>query len=94
MRLRSCHGRYLAATKISFSPWDDQKQGGLVKFDNNLSWKFEWKPVRDSFQVRLRSWCGKLLRGNGATLSWRNTVTDSPSLTHSWSSFFFPILSS
>ncbi|KAL1317400.1 hypothetical protein HN51_069483 [Arachis hypogaea] len=75
VRLRSCHGRYLAATETPFLLGMTGNRVVQAEFDNSLSWKFEWEPVRDGFQVRLRSWCGKFLRGNGATLPWRNTVT-------------------
>ena len=75
VRLRSCHGRYLTATDTPFLLGMTGNRVVQAELDDGLSWKFEWEPVRDGFQVRLRSWCGKYLRGNGGTPPWRNTVT-------------------
>ncbi|KAG5091382.1 hypothetical protein JHK82_050160 [Glycine max] len=33
---------------------------------------------QDGFHMKLRSWCGKYLRGNSGMASWRNSVT------HNW----------
>lgn len=78
VRLRSCHGGYLAATeepflmgmtgnKVAVAP-----PVGVGELDQ---WNTEWEPVRNGFQVQLKSWCGKYLRANGGTPPWRNSVT-------------------
>ncbi|XP_028214959.1 uncharacterized protein LOC114397021 [Glycine soja] len=43
-----------------------------------MDWKLEWEPITDGFHMKLRSWCGKYLRGNSGMASWRNSVT------HNW----------
>ncbi|GAU43576.1 hypothetical protein TSUD_369000 [Trifolium subterraneum] len=56
-------------------------------YDAGLSWKYEWEPIKEGFSsVKLRSWCGKFLRGNGGTPPWRNSIThDDPSTaTQNW----------
>ncbi|MED6222887.1 hypothetical protein PIB30_068767 [Stylosanthes scabra] len=75
VRLKSCHGRYLSPTDTPFLLGMTGNRVVQSEFEGSVSWKFEWEPVRDGFQVKLRSWCGKYLRGNGATPPWRNTVT-------------------
>ncbi|KAF5449731.1 hypothetical protein F2P56_030148 [Juglans regia] len=55
--------------------------------DEGYYWKYEWEPIRDGFQVKLRTWCGKYLRANGGTPPWRNSIThDDPhsSSTQNW----------
>ncbi|CAN1852558.1 hypothetical protein LINPERHAP1_LOCUS40692 [Linum perenne] len=81
VRLRSCHGTYLAASDAPFllgvtgykvvqTPPD-----GVGGRDEE-SLRMEWRPVRDGFQVRLKScWCGKYLMGNGGAPPMRNSVT-------------------
>lgn len=84
VRLKSCHGRYLTATDRPFLLGMTGERVVQSDFETDSDWKFEWQPIRDGFQVRLRSWCGKYLRGNGGTRPWRNSVThDEP---HSYSS--------
>ncbi|TKY58782.1 hypothetical protein E2542_SST15853 [Spatholobus suberectus] len=87
VRLRSPNGRYLTATDAPFLLGVTGDKVVLANFDAGLDWKFEWEPIRDGFHVKLRSWCGKYLRGNGGTLPWRNSIThDDPysSVTHNW----------
>ncbi|CAI0386707.1 unnamed protein product [Linum tenue] len=81
IRLRSSFGTYLSASDAPFllgvtgckvvqapAPPPDQNTAAAAAC-------LEWRPVRDGFQVRLQSWCGKYLRGNGGTPPWRNSVT-------------------
>ncbi|KAJ6719510.1 ACTIN CROSS-LINKING PROTEIN (DUF569) [Salix purpurea] len=77
IRLRSCHGRYLAASNIPFLLGMTGNRVIQTELsENNVdNWKLEWEPIRDGFQVQLKSWCSKLLRGNGGTPPWRNSVT-------------------
>ena len=77
IRLRSCHGRYLAASNIPFLLGMTGNRVIQTELsENNVdNWKLEWEPIRDGFQVQLKSWCSKLLRANGGTPPWRNSVT-------------------
>ncbi|OIW10509.1 hypothetical protein TanjilG_15881 [Lupinus angustifolius] len=87
VRLKSCHGKYLTATETPFLLGMTGNRVLQTNFEPGLEWKFDWEPVRDGFQVRLRSWCGKYLRANGGTPPWRNSVThDDPSssATQDW----------
>lgn len=93
IRLKSCHGHYLTASDVAFllgmtgnkvfQTEAERDQYDVVRSD----WKYEWEPIRDGFQVKLRSWCGKYLRANGAIIPWRNSIThDEPHAgsTQSW----------
>ena len=68
IRLRSYHGTYLTASESPFLLGMTGKkaiQAGIE--DHAAGAAVEWEPERDGFQVRLRSWCGKYLRGNGGS---------------------------
>ncbi|CAN0924135.1 hypothetical protein LINGRAHAP2_LOCUS33984 [Linum grandiflorum] len=72
IRLRSSFGTYLTASDApfllgaaGFKVVQTSVTGGFLAASDHRQ---EWRPVRDGFQVRLRSWCGKYLRG------WRNAV--------------------
>ncbi|XP_027346915.1 uncharacterized protein LOC113858452 [Abrus precatorius] len=85
VRLRSYNGRYLTATEAPFLLGFTGNKVVQANFDAGLDWKYEWEPIKEGLYVKLRSWCGKYLRGNGGTLPWRNSVThDDPSVTHNW----------
>ncbi|KAL4392200.1 uncharacterized protein DS421_3g99250 [Arachis hypogaea] len=90
IRLKSCHGLYLKATDTAFLLGMTGNRAVQSEMDAaGSSWKYEWEPRREglSNHVKLRSWCGTYLRGNGGTPPWRNSVThDDPhsSTTHSW----------
>lgn len=87
VRLKSCHGRYLTATDLPFLLGVTGNRVIQLNFERNSDWKFDWEPIRDGFQVRLKSWCGKYLRANGGTPPWRNSITqDEPhsSATKDW----------
>ncbi|KAI4328356.1 hypothetical protein L6164_020715 [Bauhinia variegata] len=82
IRLKSVHGRYLTATDVPFLLGMTGQKVVQSDFDKGLDRKFEWEPIRDGFQVKLRSWCGKYLRANGSTPPWRNSIThDDPRAT-------------
>ncbi|KAL5826525.1 hypothetical protein ACOSQ3_018375 [Xanthoceras sorbifolium] len=87
IRLKSCHGRYLTASDVPFLLGMTGKKVLQTVPEKNMDWKYEWEPTRDGFQVKLKTWCGKFLRGNGGTPPWRNSVThDDPhsSSTKNW----------
>ncbi|XP_062111734.1 uncharacterized protein LOC133823144 [Humulus lupulus] len=81
IRLKSCHGHYLAATDVPYLLGMTGKkvfQSPVERDENDVvreDWKYEWEPIRDGFQVKLKSWCGKYLRANGGTPPWRNSIT-------------------
>ncbi|KAG6758952.1 hypothetical protein POTOM_035415 [Populus tomentosa] len=77
IRLKSCYGRYLTASDMPFLLGMTGKKVIQTELsENNFDdWKLEWEPIRDGFQVKLKSWCGKFLRANGGTPPWRNSVT-------------------
>ncbi|KAJ7953733.1 Actin cross-linking [Quillaja saponaria] len=87
VRLKSCHGRYLTSTDMAFLLGMTGNKVIQADYEKGLDWNYEWEPIRDGFQVKLRSWCGKYLRANGGTPPWRNSIThDDPhsSSTKNW----------
>lgn len=87
IRLKSCHGLYLTATDLPFLLGMTGKKVLQSEADKLMDWKFEWEPIRDGFQIKLRTWCSKFLRANGGPPPWRNSVThDDPttSSTQNW----------
>lgn len=77
IRLKSSYGRYLTASDMPFLLGMTGKRVIQTELSGNNfdNWKLEWEPIRDGFQVKLKSWCGKFLRANGGTPPWRNSVT-------------------
>ncbi|KAI4311150.1 hypothetical protein MLD38_036068 [Melastoma candidum] len=58
-----------------------------VTAPRHLSSSLEWEPMRDGFQVRLKTKYGNFLRANGGLSPWRNSIThDIPhrSATRDW----------
>ncbi|TYK11348.1 uncharacterized protein E5676_scaffold807G00230 [Cucumis melo var. makuwa] len=89
IRLKSlAHGRYLSASDLPFLLGMTGNKVVQVEAEKGSSeWTLKWEPVREGFQVKLKSWCGTYLRGNGGTPPWRNSVThDQPhsSTTGKW----------
>ncbi|PQQ00346.1 uncharacterized protein Pyn_29641 [Prunus yedoensis var. nudiflora] len=87
VRLKSCHGLYLVAADHPFLLGMTGKKVLQAEADKSMDFKFEWEPIRDGFQLKLRTWCGKYLRANGGPPPWRNAVThDDPttSSTQNW----------
>ncbi|XP_038885307.1 uncharacterized protein LOC120075736 isoform X2 [Benincasa hispida] len=81
------HGRYLSASDLPFLLGMTGNKVVQVAGEKGSEWTVKWEPVREGFQVKLRSWCGTYLRGNGGTPPWRNSVThDQPhsSATGKW----------
>ncbi|XVF84823.1 hypothetical protein PTKIN_Ptkin17bG0070300 [Pterospermum kingtungense] len=74
IRLRSCHGKYLTATDIPFLLGMTGEKV-LQTVPDKMDWKLQWEPIRDGFQIKLKTWCGKFLRANGGTPPWRNSIT-------------------
>ncbi|XVE75170.1 hypothetical protein DITRI_Ditri12bG0074100 [Diplodiscus trichospermus] len=74
IRLKSCYGKYLTATDIPFLLGMTGKKV-MQTVPDKMDWKLQWEPIRDGFQVKVKSWCGKFLRANGGTPPWRNSIT-------------------
>ncbi|KAL4568439.1 hypothetical protein LXL04_024052 [Taraxacum kok-saghyz] len=84
IRLKSIHGKYLTATEdqviIGFTG-RKVVQSMPQKLDSSI----EWEPIRDGFQVRLKTRYGNYLRANGGLPPWRNSIThDIPYRHHDW----------
>ncbi|CAA7399264.1 unnamed protein product [Spirodela intermedia] len=75
IRFKSCYGRYLTASN---EPFLLGMTGCKVKQtlpSHRHDSSVEWEPVRDGFQVRLKTPYGRFLRANGGLPPWRNSVT-------------------
>ncbi|WCJ21772.1 hypothetical protein M5689_003900 [Euphorbia peplus] len=75
VRLKSFAGKYLTASDIPFLLGMTGKRVIQTLPEKISDWSLEWEPIKDGFQIKMRSWCGKFLRANGGTPPWRNTVT-------------------
>lgn len=83
LRLRSCYGKYLTASDLPFLLGMTGKKVLQTLPGKKMDWKLEWEPIRDGFQVKLKTWCGTFLRANGGTPPWRNTITHDDPFTGS-----------
>lgn len=82
LRLKSCHGRYLTASDVPFLLGMTGKRVLQTVPESSPGRSTEWEPIRDGFQVKLRTHGGKYLRANGGTPPWRNSIThDNPHRT-------------
>ncbi|KAI4985639.1 uncharacterized protein LOC123452792 [Hordeum vulgare subsp. vulgare] len=84
VRLRGRYGRYLAASTEPFLLGMTGRKvlQAAAAPGGRPDASVEWEPVRDGFQVRLKSRAGgvrgggdKYLRANGGVPPWRNSVT-------------------
>lgn len=74
LRLKSCYGKYLTASNTLFLLGMKGKKV-LQTAPTILDSSVEWKPIREGFQVKLKTHCGQFLRANGGLPPWRNSVT-------------------
>lgn len=84
VRLKSIYGKYLTASEdqviIGFTG-----QKVVQSMPQKLDSSIEWEPIRDGFQVRLKTRYGNYLRANGGLPPWRNSIThDIPHRHHDW----------
>ncbi|XP_057481498.1 LOW QUALITY PROTEIN: uncharacterized protein LOC130768451 [Actinidia eriantha] len=83
VRLRSCYGRYLAAADEPFLLGMTGKKVRQVVPATKADVTVEWEPIKDGIFVKMRAKSSsKVLRANGGTPPWRNSVThDAPHRT-------------
>lgn len=74
LRLKSCYGKYLTATNTPFIPGVIGKKVIQADLPGKNYPSVEWEPVRDGFQVRLKSFWGTYLRPSGGLPPWRNSI--------------------
>ncbi|KAH6815686.1 hypothetical protein C2S51_020506 [Perilla frutescens var. frutescens] len=88
VRLKSCNHRYLAASNAPFLfGMTGRKVLQTLPGNPEKDPSIEWQPIRDGFQVKLIAFDGTMLRANGGTPPWRNSVThDRPhaAATYDW----------
>lgn len=84
IRLKSMNGKYLTASeesKILGVTGRKVVQSLPRKLDSST----EWEPIRDGFQVRLKTRYGNYLRANGELPPFRSSITHGiPSRHHDW----------
>ncbi|PON59465.1 Actin cross-linking [Parasponia andersonii] len=74
LRFKSCYGKYLTASNMPFLLGMTGKKV-LQTLPNRLDSSIEWEPIREGFQVRLKTHYGQFLRANGGLPPWRNSIT-------------------
>ncbi|KAJ4760538.1 actin cross-linking protein (DUF569) [Rhynchospora pubera] len=87
LRFKSRYGRYLTASNEPFLMGVTGRKVLQTTVSGKADSSVEWEPVRDGFQVRLKTRYGNFLRANGGLPPWRNSVThDVPhrSSTQDW----------
>ncbi|KAK6928268.1 protein of unknown function DUF569 [Dillenia turbinata] len=74
IRLKSCYNKYLTAADEPFLLGMTGKRV-MQTLPKRLDSSVEWEPIRDGFQVRLKTRYGNFLRANGGLPPWRNSIT-------------------
>lgn len=74
LRLKSSYGKYLTASNMPFLLGMTGKKV-LQTLPKRLDSSVEWEPIREGFQVRLKTRYGQFLRANGGVPPWRNSIT-------------------
>ncbi|KFK41413.1 hypothetical protein AALP_AA2G127800 [Arabis alpina] len=75
IRLKSCYGKYLTASESSYLMGITGERVIQTPPFRQAEHESNWEPIRDDLQVKLMSWNGKYLRGNGGAPPWKNSVT-------------------
>jgi Domain of unknown function (DUF569) len=87
LRFKSRYGRYLTASNEPFLMGVTGRKVLQTAVSGRADSSIEWEPVREGFQVRLKTRYGNYLRANGGLPPWRNSVThDVPhrTVTQDW----------
>ncbi|KAL6136421.1 hypothetical protein ACLB2K_061716 [Fragaria x ananassa] len=86
LRFKSVYEKYLTASNMPFRLGLRGKKV-LQTLPKRLDSSLEWEPVREGYQIKLKTPYGQFLRANGGVLPWRNSIThDVPhrSARHDW----------
>ncbi|KAG2253772.1 hypothetical protein Bca52824_083908 [Brassica carinata] len=75
IRLKSCYGKYLTASESSFFLGVTGHKVVQTPPFRQAEHESNWEPIRDELPVKLMSWNGTYLRGNGGSPPWKNSVT-------------------
>lgn len=77
IRLKSCYGKYLTASESSFLLGVTGQKVVQTPPFRQAEHESHWEPIGDdgSPPVKLMSWNGNYLRGNGGSPPWKNSVT-------------------
>ncbi|KAJ0241254.1 hypothetical protein HA466_0216880 [Hirschfeldia incana] len=77
IRLKSCYGKYLTASESSFLLGVTGQKVVQTPPFRQAEHESHWEPIRDGSPpvVKLMSWNGTYLRGNGGSPPWKNSVT-------------------
>lgn len=74
LRFKSCYEKYLTASNMPFRLGLRGKKV-IQTLPKRLDSSLEWEPIRDGYQVRLKTPYGQFLRANGGLPPWRNSIT-------------------
>ncbi|KAL1213677.1 hypothetical protein V5N11_012632 [Cardamine amara subsp. amara] len=75
IRLKSCYGKYLTAGESSSLLGVAGAKVIQTPPFRQAEYESDWEPIRDDLPVKLMSWNGKYLCGNGGAPPWKNSVT-------------------
>ncbi|GAA0174969.1 hypothetical protein Leryth_007833 [Lithospermum erythrorhizon] len=75
VRFKSRFGKYLSASNVPIVPGHSGRKVVQKVPEKRTDISIEWEPIRDGFQVRLKTLMGDFLRPNGGLPPWRNSIT-------------------
>ncbi|KAL3502874.1 hypothetical protein ACH5RR_037323 [Cinchona calisaya] len=75
LRFVSCYGKYLTASNTPLVPKMPGRKVIQTHLLNSSDPRIDWEPLRDGFQVKLKTFWGNYLRPNGGVPPWRNSIT-------------------